>query len=596
MTPAELQAALAEPVVLVGDRPLAFKAPQFTWQVRRQLDAILGAGRVDRDRRLHGDHDARLARPARWPSSGSRPRRDRPEPQAARTSATRLLQSLKIGAADRAWINALRGKDLHNGALVALDYRTGDVLAYAGSAGYYRDNLASRKFEPKYDAAGDGARQPGSACKPILYASAFDTKQALTPGSLLLDITTEFARPGLDAARRRPARARTGPRPQGAPVLAEHPGDPGAAAGRQRGGRRPGAKRSGIRFTGGDEAVPPGGPGRRDRDGRGPAARPDLGLRHDRERRRPRAAADDPRGPRRRPARSSTRRPQPKRDAGRQPAGGVPRHRHPPGQHRPEAEPDLGDAPRDPQRARTASTGPSRSKTGTANDARDLATYGYLAPARRTRRAGLAVGLWMGNSDHSNPRTTKPAISLTAAAPLWRAFVRDVTRKSAGRDVQAAEGRRPGDDRRLVRRRPGPWTREHDEGVVHRRDPARRPQHAVDRAGLLYTRACGGWRVDPVKAELGPTALGRATSRWLARARRGAGVIGRFDTRTAYFWGRAGWGGPLAGPCAPKPKPPMPKGPKPPKDPGPGGGGGHGGGGGRRRRRRHPTRLRRPTP
>ena len=33
--------------------PLSFKAPHFTWQVRRQLEQILGAGRVDRDRRLH---------------------------------------------------------------------------------------------------------------------------------------------------------------------------------------------------------------------------------------------------------------------------------------------------------------------------------------------------------------------------------------------------------------------------------------------------------------------------------------------------------------------------------------------------------------
>ena len=82
---------------------------------------------------------------------------------------------------DRGWINALRGKDLHNGALVALDYRTGDVLAYVGSAGYDRDDLASRKFAPKYDVAGDGLRQPGSAFKPVLYASAFDHDR-LTPG------------------------------------------------------------------------------------------------------------------------------------------------------------------------------------------------------------------------------------------------------------------------------------------------------------------------------------------------------------------------------------------------------------------------------
>ena len=67
------------------------------------------------------------------------------------------------------------------------------MIAYAGSAGYYQDGLASPKFEPKYDVAGNGERQPGSAWKPILYATAFDTGK-LTPGSLLLDITTSSTR------------------------------------------------------------------------------------------------------------------------------------------------------------------------------------------------------------------------------------------------------------------------------------------------------------------------------------------------------------------------------------------------------------------
>src|SRR5205085_151442 len=82
-------------------------------------------------------------------------------------------------------IDNLRGKDLHNGALVAIDYRTGNVLAYVGSAGYYRDDLASAKFDPKYDVVSAGYRQPGSAFKPIMYATAFDDRR-LTPGSVLL--------------------------------------------------------------------------------------------------------------------------------------------------------------------------------------------------------------------------------------------------------------------------------------------------------------------------------------------------------------------------------------------------------------------------
>ena len=97
-------------------------------------------------------------------------------PNLPRKSRRGAARTLKIPGRTRRWVRALRGKDLHNGALVAMDYRSGDVLAYAGSAGYDRDDLASPKFSPKFDAAGDGSRQPGSAFKPILYATAFDNR------------------------------------------------------------------------------------------------------------------------------------------------------------------------------------------------------------------------------------------------------------------------------------------------------------------------------------------------------------------------------------------------------------------------------------
>jgi hypothetical protein len=65
---------------------------------------------------------------------------------------------------------------------------------------------------------------------------------------------------------------------------------------------------------------------------------------------------------------------------------------------------------------------------------------------------------------------------------------------------------------------------------------------------------CGGWRVDPVQAELGPVAWRADVEDWLRRARRGTGIAGGYDSRTAYFWGERSWGGPLAGAC-PTPKP-----------------------------------------
>jgi hypothetical protein len=69
--------------------------------------------------------------------------------------------------------------------------------------------------------------------------------------------------------------------------------------------------------------------------------------------------------------------------------------------------------------------------------------------------------------------------------------------------------------------------------------------------------------VDPLKAELGPRAWNDDVEDWMRRARRGVGVEGRLDSRTAYFWGERSWGGRIAGPC-PKPKPP--KEDKPPKE------------------------------
>ena len=90
---------------------------------------------------------------------------------------TRCSGASRSRRADRAWIHALRGKDLHDGALVAMDYTTGDVLAYAGSAGYGRDDLASAKFSPKFDAAGDGS---GSPARP---SSRSCTRAPSTTGS-----------------------------------------------------------------------------------------------------------------------------------------------------------------------------------------------------------------------------------------------------------------------------------------------------------------------------------------------------------------------------------------------------------------------------
>ena len=570
VTAAELKAALAEPIILRGDVPLSFRAPHFTWQVRRQLQQILGpdvsieTGGYTVITTLDWGAES-LAE--KWLAAAAI------APNLKTKASSALLKNLKIGAGDRQWINALRGKDLHNGSLVAVDYRTGDVLAYAGSAGYYRDDLANREFEPKYDAAGDGARQPGSAFKPIVYASAFDARK-LTPGSLLLDIATQFGKGwtprDADQLDRGPVLVRK---------ALQYSLNVPAIRALQRVGNAAVADRAekfGIRFRGGRKLFLQSGLA-------GAIGTVELrpidltsayGALANRGVRMPTRmileirdasgtivyAAPKPKGVQAVSAQAAflvTDILQGNTDPAQNPiwSAALELRNGPKGQHRPAAV-----------------------KTGTANDARDLATYGFLAPPKDPKAPAIAVGIWMGNSDHSNPKSAKPATSLTAAAPLWRAFVRDLTAKQPIAAFTPPKGVVQATIDAWTGGAPGPWTRETvREWFITGTQPG--GSREVDQAGLLYARSCGGWRVDPLKAELGPRAWDGDVANWLSRARRGVGVVGPYDTRTAYFWERTGWGGPLIGTCAPKPAP-KPTGPPKHGGPGNGSGGGNGNGGG----------------
>jgi penicillin-binding protein 1B len=75
----------------------------------------------------------------------------------------------------------------HQTAIVALDPRTGDVLALSGG----RDFSASQ-----FNRATQAARQPGSAFKPFVYAAAL--KIGLTPATLLRDKPKSYPGAGRD--------------------------------------------------------------------------------------------------------------------------------------------------------------------------------------------------------------------------------------------------------------------------------------------------------------------------------------------------------------------------------------------------------------
>lgn len=71
-----------------------------------------------------------------------------------------------------------------NASLVAIDPKSGQVLAMVGSVDYF-----DREHEGNFNVA-TAKRQPGSAIKPLVYATLF--KEKWGPGSALWDVQTDF--------------------------------------------------------------------------------------------------------------------------------------------------------------------------------------------------------------------------------------------------------------------------------------------------------------------------------------------------------------------------------------------------------------------
>jgi len=76
-------------------------------------------------------------------------------------------------------------RNVTNAAIVALDPRTGEILALVGSIDYWNAAISG-----SFNVAVDGRRQPGSAFKPFTYLEAF--RQGFSPATMLLDVRTQF--------------------------------------------------------------------------------------------------------------------------------------------------------------------------------------------------------------------------------------------------------------------------------------------------------------------------------------------------------------------------------------------------------------------
>ncbi len=155
ITPAEADAAWAEPLVLTAPR-VEMKAPHFVQYVREELEREFGPQILYR--------------------GGLR----------VTTTLAPALQAAAEEAA-RKQIAQLKDKNAGNAAVVALRPETGEILAMVGSVDFNDAAIAGQinmALRP---------RQPGSALKPFTYLAAFERAEDWwTPATAIMDVRTEF--------------------------------------------------------------------------------------------------------------------------------------------------------------------------------------------------------------------------------------------------------------------------------------------------------------------------------------------------------------------------------------------------------------------
>ncbi len=202
ITQQEADEAAAERIVLAPQRAARYRAPHFVYAVRTAAGELLGSedlldrgGLVIETTLQYRD----LQRPAeKWAAIAY---------DLDRLSDARLID--KYGEDALGWIHQLQDRNIKNDAVVTLNYRTGAVVAYVGSANYY--GRASKEHQPAFDVVGQAFRQSGSAFKPITYATGFE-RGVITPATMLMDVKGEivdgYEVPNADGGERGPVRVR----------------------------------------------------------------------------------------------------------------------------------------------------------------------------------------------------------------------------------------------------------------------------------------------------------------------------------------------------------------------------------------------------
>jgi peptidoglycan glycosyltransferase len=577
--PADFEAAKQEPVVLANQAAANWRAPHFVWQVREELAAKLCGERVETcpvlergGLRVTTTLDLNLQKAAeKWVTAAAL------LPHVKGMTPERYAKRLGVPYAD--WLRRLTSKNLHNGALVALDYQTGEIVAYVGSAGYYQKSYSSKKFQPQFDVLADGWRQSGSAFKPLNYVTGIHDK-SITAATMFMDVTTDFGGgytpTDADNLERGPVRMRN--------ALQFSLNIPAIKALAYNGvdrvfevASRMGAKfqvtkpTAGLSFTLGTQETHP-------LDlttAYGTLANGGAYVGHAFILR-----VQDPQG---KDVVAQYKPPKPDQVVSPQAAYIVTDVLS--GNTNPAINPFWGKFALANESGRRR---PATLKTGTNNDAKDLNAYGFIAPpddaGRKRGEYALVVGAWNGNSDNSVVSTPgSPLFSIDVTTYVWEGFMEDATKKWAVNDFKRPTGLREARVDAFLGTRGGPSNRSVTElflegtgpadatgltktlDVVGRNEanapfqpggpgasasptPQARPttQPAATAADntkyLLWQDGCAGTKqsrafmnLDRVEAQF--PAWQKADRDWAKRAARGSGVSGGPEgTRTAYFY------------------------------------------------------------
>jgi penicillin-binding protein 1A len=444
---AALLAAESEPVVLPPVAPAPRIAPQFDEQVRQQLATLLcGAGTNADDcqavdtggYKVITTLDVSMQQTAEKYLKAYTFGGNQPGATAAAQKAADIAYLANLGITptsdpfDYSRIigpnPSLGGNDtgvrlgnIHNAALISLDYRTGQVLTYAGSADFYEKPVPDPSkpnqnlFDPQFDVLSSGVgRQPGSSFKPINYTVGIQDG-TMTAASLFMDVATNFGGGytphDADGFERGPVRLREAlqfslniPAVKAASIngvdhLVQRAQDFGLVF--------PPNANPGVSIGVGTVEVHPADL---------TSAYGAIANGGTLEKRTMILSVLDSKGT---SVWTASANPQPPTQATTPQAAYV--------------MTNILSSNTDPKQnpwwgqyqildGKTAR--PATLKTGTSDQVEDLFALGYVAPPTDPNAPAIVTGVWAGNSDHTQG---KELLSLELAAPLWHAFMQTVT-------------------------------------------------------------------------------------------------------------------------------------------------------------------------